>query len=144
MRKRRPTLSLKPFQEIGDIMKWPFPRFLESWGTEIMPQTPINISEVKEGYLIKAEVPGVKKEDISINLDNEELTLKIEKREEKITEDETFYQKEIKTGSFQRSFELPADIKTEDIQAEFENGVLKILIPKAKVIIKETKKIEIK
>lgn len=144
MRRRRPTLSLKPFQEIVDIMKWPFPRFLESWGTEIIPQTPINISEVKEGYLIKAEVPGVKKEDISINIDNNELTLKIEKQEEKITEEETFYQKEIKTGTFQRTFELPADIHGDKIEAQFENGILRILIPKAEIVIKEGKKIEIK
>lgn len=144
MRKRRSSLSLRPFQEIGDIMKWPFPRFLESWGTEIMPQTPINISEVKEGYLIKAEVPGVKREDISINIDNDELTLKIEKREETITEEETFYQKEIKTGTFQRTFELPADSNADIVEATFENGILKILIPKAEVVVKEGKKIEIK
>jgi HSP20 family protein len=144
VRKKR-GLSLKPFQEIGDVLKWPLPRFLESWGTEIMPQTPINISETKEGYLIKAEVPGVKKDDISINLDNDELTLKIEKREEKITEEETFYQKEIRTGIFQRTFELPADIKADKIEAEFENGILKILLPKAyEEVIKEGKKIEIK
>jgi|WetSurSiteA1Bulk_404760.scaffolds.fasta_scaffold00918_8 HSP20 family protein len=143
--RKRSSLTLKPFQEVGDIMKWPFPRFLESWGTEIIPQTPINISEMKDGYFIKAEVPGVKKEDISIDIDNDELTLKIEKREEKITEDETFYQKEIKSGSFQRTFELPADAITDHIQAQFENGILKILIPKKEVVLGErTKKIEIK
>jgi HSP20 family protein len=143
-RNPRSNFLPRPFKEVGDLLNWPIPRYLRTFGVELSLQTAVDISETKESYLIKAEIPGIIKDDITINIDNNELILKIEKKQEKSEEDETFYLREIKYGTLQRKFKLPTNSNSENIEAEFENGILKITIPKKETEEKKTKKIEIK
>ena len=95
----------------------------------------VDIEETKEAYLIKAELPGMSKKEVSVELDNNILTISGEKKEE--TEDRTFHRKEIFSGSFSRTFSLPEHVDTEHVTAEFKNGILSLTIPKAE---KEHKK----
>ncbi|MFC1678164.1 Hsp20/alpha crystallin family protein [Patescibacteria group bacterium] len=99
----------------------------------------IDISEEGDNYIVKADVPGAKKEEVSANIDNGILTItrKVEEKEEKKDEKEVTYYLRERTASKSRSILLPDDINTSKIKAVQAEGVLTITIPKA-----ETKKPE--
>jgi len=80
-------------------------------------------------YHIKAELPGVSKDDIDVSIDGNVLTLKGERQSDKETKQEDYYLRETRYGSFVRRFDLPAGANTDDIHAAFENGVLEITLP---------------
>lgn len=101
----------------------------------------IDISETDNQFLISAELPGMKKDDIDISLDNGRLTISGERKFEKEEEGKTFHRVETRYGSFNRSFQLPDNVDEESINAKYENGLLNISIDKAEDKVK--KKIEI-
>lgn len=101
----------------------------------------IDISETDDQFLISAELPGMKKDDIDISLDNGRLTISGERKFEKEEEGKTFHRVETRYGSFNRSFQLPDNVDEESINAKYENGLLNISIDKAEDKVK--KKIEI-
>jgi len=100
----------------------------------------VDIEETKEAFAIKAELPGVKKDDVSINIDKGVLTIKGEKKTE--TEDKKRHRVECSYGSFVRSFTLPQSIKVDEVQAEYNNGILNLTIPKSEEA--KPKEIEVK
>lgn len=102
----------------------------------------IDIEDTNDKFLVKVDMPGVSKEDISISIKGDTLEIKAEKKEEKKEEDAGFLRKERTYKNYYRSLTLPEPINTEKINATFDNGVLNIEIPKAEK--KEEKKIEIK
>jgi HSP20 family protein len=89
-----------------------------------------NISETDKEYRLTADVPGVPKEDIKIEVKDGVLTISGEKKEEKREENEKFHTYERIFGSFSRSVRLPEGVKPENITAKFTNGVLEITFPK--------------
>jgi HSP20 family protein len=91
-----------------------------------------DIYEEDEHYVIKAEVPGVDKNNIHINFENNVLVLKGERTENKEVKEESYYRREMATGTFQRSFALPEGIDADAIKADYKDGVIKITIPKPK------------
>ena len=90
----------------------------------------INISEDEKSYTVDVVSPGFKKEDFKINLDNGLLTVSFEKKEETENKEYKTIRKEFSFRSFKRSFNLDDKINTGGIQAKYENGVLKIYLPK--------------
>ncbi len=92
---------------------------------------PIDIHETPESLVLKAELPGLKREDISIELQDSTLVLKGEKRFEKDVNEENYHRIERTYGSFQRSFTLPGIIKQDGVKAKFNDGILEITLPKA-------------
>jgi len=90
----------------------------------------VDIYETDDAVVIKADLPGVGKEGISIDVKDRVLTIRGERSEEKEVEEEKFYRKERIYGNFQRSFNLPDAVDTEKIDASFKDGVLKVEIPK--------------
>jgi HSP20 family protein len=106
-----------------------------------------NIKETNENFQIELAVPGLKKEDIKIDLDQDVLTISSEQKEEKTEEKEkdNYTRREFNYSSFSRSFYLPEIADTDKISAEYKDGVLNILIPKKESAIKKPqKRIEIK
>jgi HSP20 family protein len=89
-----------------------------------------NISETEQEYLIKAELPEVKREDIKVTLQNGIITLSGERKQEKETRDENEIRVESIYGTFLRSFSLPDNVDPDKVQAEAKDGVLRIRIPK--------------
>ena len=86
----------------------------------------------KDGKLIvAAELPGVNKENISIDVNEDVLTLKGERKYENEEKEADYYRRERVSGSFSRSFVLPSGVSTEEINAEYKDGILKIEIPEA-------------
>lgn len=101
----------------------------------------IDISETEKQFLITAELPGMKKENIDISLDNGRLSISGERKFENEEEGKTFHRVETKYGSFNRSFQLPDNVDAESINATYENGLLNISINKSEDKVK--KQIEI-
>jgi HSP20 family protein len=103
----------------------------------------IEITEHEDKWNICAELPGIRKEDINIQLEDGLLKISGRVENKKEVKDNSYYYTERKYGTFARSIEVPDDIKSEEISAEYNDGVLSVNIPKHEKP-KEVKKIEIK
>ena len=90
----------------------------------------IDIKDKKDAIEVKAELPGMNEEDVEIEIADGVMTISGEKKAEKEESEEGYYYKESHTGTFSRSFTLPAEVKEEKAEAEMKNGVLKVTIPK--------------
>lgn len=90
----------------------------------------VNIKEGEDGYLLELAVPGMAKEDFKIKLDQDVLTVSSEKKEEVSKDSKQYTRQEFSYQSFERKFNLPEDVNSEKITANYVNGVLSIEIPK--------------
>ncbi len=91
---------------------------------------PVDIYETTEGFILKVELAGVEKDDVSVEVKDNVLTLKGERLLDPEVKDEQYYRKERSFGKFQRSFTLQESIKPEQVKAAFKNGVLTIVVPR--------------
>lgn len=92
---------------------------------------PVDIYETAETIVMKAEVPGVAREDVHIQIDGNTLTLKGERRFARDVQEESYLRIERAYGSFHRSFALPATVQQENVRAVLKDGVLELTLPKA-------------
>lgn len=106
---------------------WPTPSSSGQW----MPA--VNVEETGDEIILSAEMPGMRRGDIDIELENNILTIRGEKSEERTEggEERRYHLWERRYGTFQRSFTLPRTVDSEQISADFENGILKVRMPKA-------------
>lgn len=153
MVKRERTGPFSPFYDIEqwfeEAWKKPFsllsPSMLPGLRTaerfEVAPS--VDIFEEGNDVVMKADIPGITKEDLKIDLADNVLTLSGEKKKEEKVERDEYYRYERSFGSFCRRFELPADLDTGKIKAQFKDGVLEVRIPKTKAVEKKHKKITI-
>ncbi len=102
----------------------------------------VDILNEKDHVILNVELPGMQKEDITINIENKELSISGKRKPENDEKKDTYYRKEIRSGSFKRSFSLSDDVLTDDVNADFKNGMLKITLRKD-VSKEEVKKITI-
>jgi HSP20 family protein len=102
----------------------------------------VDIVEDNQNYVIKAEIPGVKKEDIKVGVQDDVLTVSGHRHYEKEEKDKKFHRIERSYGSFARSFTLPEDSDGEKVSAEFKDGMLKVLLPKTERV--KPKHVEVK
>jgi HSP20 family protein len=105
-----------------------------------IPAPAVDLYEEKDEIVAKAELPGIEKDAIQVNVADHLLTIKGEKKKEEETKEKNFYRSERSYGSFIRTVELPADVHGEKARASFKNGVLEIRLPKTE----EAKKKEVK
>lgn len=112
----RPLARLEPNSEMLTMVDW----------------TPsADISETDTAYLIKAEIPGVKKEDVKVTIENGMLTIQGERKMEKEEKDKKFHRIERSYGSFMRSFRVPEDADESSVKAEFKDGMLNVTLGKS-------------
>lgn len=90
----------------------------------------VNIKETDEEFDVELAAPGYKKSDLKVDIDNNVLTIKAEKKEEKNEESKRFTRKEFSYSSFSRSFTLPQSVNADKIDAKYNDGILKLVIPK--------------
>ena len=90
----------------------------------------VDLYEKDDHFIIKAELPGINKDDIKVDLKDQVLTLSGERNFDNEVKEENYYRRERSYGKFQRAFTLPADVDSEKIKAEFKDGVLQIEVPK--------------
>lgn len=99
-----------------------------------------NVIEGDKSYKIELAIPGFKKEDIKVNVENEVLTISAETKSEKDDKNEKYTRKEFSYNSFSRSFQLPKSANSEKVDAKYEDGLLKLEVAKKEEAIKQGKK----
>ena len=127
-----------PFRELS-IMQERMNRLFEDAGRGWRGDEPsstttwspaVDIYETESEIMVQAELPGVDRKDITLNLEKNVLTLKGERRFEKETKQENYHRIERSYGGFSRSFSIPAIVDEEKIRADYKDGILKIALPK--------------
>lgn len=103
----------------------------------------LDVSENDKEIEITADLPGLEKQDIDVSIEDDLLTIKGERKQEKEEKGKQYHSIERRFGAFYRSLRLPAEVKTDKINASFKDGVLKVKIPKVKSSKKKVKQIEV-
>lgn len=137
-------MALIPWEPLKDIDKF----FEEDW--DFMPIIPfrgknvpqVDVSQDKKNVYVEMPLAGVRAEDVEISVEDNVLTVSGKTEEKKEEKKKDYLRKEIRKGFFERSVSLPAEIKENKADAEFENGMLKITLPKAKV--KKARRVKVK
>ena len=101
---------------------------------------PVNIRETDNTFEVELSAPGKAKEDFNIELDNDMLTISSEQKTENTVEEGKFTRREFSHSSFRRSFTLPETVKEDEIKAGYENGILKITLPKREEALPKPKR----
>lgn len=138
--------DLMPFGKNQKSLWDPFADFEKEFFSDRMPAMNLfktDVLDKGDHYLLEADLPGFDKEDIQINLDGDYLTICAEHKEESEKEEKHFVKRERHYGSFSRSFNV-ANIKADQIEAAYRNGVLELKLPKQTEEKPQTKSIEIK
>ncbi len=112
----------KVFRNMCNDEDWP--GYNQSWAPAV------DISEKDEAVFVRAEVPGMNKEDIKLTVHDGTLTISGEKKQEKTDEKENYYRTERSFGSFCRTFSLPTSINSGEIKANYKEGILMVELPK--------------
>jgi len=128
-----------PFRELEDVSKrlnriFGQPPARAEAGNEMLAVADwapsVDISETESAYLIKGEIPGVKKEDVKISIQDGMLTIQGERKQEREDKDKKYHRIERSYGSFHRSFSLPQTVDRDKIKAGYKNGVLTVTLAK--------------
>lgn len=141
--KYQPSFSTKPFfnslldeffgKNIGDFV-----------GNDMTASTPlVNVRETNDAFLLELAAPGYQKGDFKLNLEQDELTLSVEKEVKNEQTEERYTRREFRYDSFSRSFKLPKTVNQNAIAAVYENGVLLVTLPKHEASKPVVKTIEI-
>ena len=135
-----PHRFLTPFEDMERWFEEAFRRPIlgPSWMPrikfpEMMGEVSLSVDIFEDGndIVVKAEVPGMKKEDIEVNLTQDTVTISGQKKEEEKVEKKDFYRLERSFGTFTRKLRLPEGAQTDKVKASFKNGVLEVRIPKS-------------
>ena len=138
VRRSEFDMTRRPFSLFTDLQErmnqfFKFPLFEEMGKfTEKVNSPRIDIYDEGKTLVVKAEIPGAKKEEISLSVSEDFLTIKGERKQAREEKGKDFYRSECAYGSFQRSVTLPHRVKAQGAKAKYENGILEIRLPKVK------------
>ncbi len=129
-----PMMSLRNFDKwFDEILPRPFTPFFPGlragMAEELMPE--VDIFEANGDLVLKAELPGMKKEDIEVTLTDGMITISGEKKKEDEVKKKDYYKLERSYGSFCRSFSLPTEVKGDQVKSTFKDGILEVRMPKS-------------
>jgi len=136
------TLTKHNYRTVNDL----FDEFFRpnAWSKETgLTVPPVNIHEANDSYQVELVAPGLNKEDFKVNLEKGLLTITYEKKTEAENKDYKTHRKEFSFSSFKRSFSVDDKINADAIQAKYENGVLKLFLPKKEEVKVQPKEIAI-
>jgi HSP20 family protein len=133
--KHSPSPPRGRYGDFDDLRRRMMQMFEEPFGMPIFGETAgwvpdVDMKETDGAILITAELPGMKKEDVHLEIERNVVTLSGEKQEEHEEKEKERYLYERSYGSFRRSFTLPTSVKEDEVRAEFHDGVLKVTLPK--------------
>lgn len=114
----------------------------EDWSNDAEGQLTIDVYQTSDDIVIKSTIAGVKPEDLDVQINNDMVTIKGERKNEEIVEGDNYYYQECYWGSFSRSVVLPVDVISEKSEASLKNGILTIRLPKAET--NRSKKIQVR
>lgn len=144
---KRQSSALNPFSEMDDMIKkmwfgFPFHNVQKDLDIDWSPR--LDVSETEKVLEIVVDLPGLEKKDISVSLEEDLLTIKGQRKEEKESRDKQFHTVERSSGSFYRALRLPVEVERDKIEAIFKDGVLTLSLPKTKESKKKVSQITIK
>lgn len=122
--------------------------FTNAWGRRPVAwdgatvQMLIDVYQTDKEYVVKATLPGVRVEDLDINIVGETLTLKAAAQEEKDVKEEDWLLRESRFTSFARTITLPSEVQADKVEATLENGILSLKLPKAEALLPKTIKVK--
>lgn len=133
--------SLSPFRDFSQVQE-SFDRLFNEFmnlkrtnGLQSLSFSPsCEISEEDSNYILKFDLPGVTKDQVKVEVDKDQLTIRAERKEEKKSESKKKYLSEMYYGSYTRSFTLPGPVDEKRVDAKFENGVLTVTVPKTEAL----------
>lgn len=131
------------FASFNNLLSDVFPQMTSLYKEDLRQAVPVNIRENEKEYVLEFSAPGMNKEDFSVNLENNLLTVSGEKKEETVNEGEKQIRKEFKAQSFKRSFTLNDKVNADGIAAQYVNGVLTLTLPKKEEVKPATKNISV-
>lgn len=126
----------RPFSVLGSIV----PRIRGEY--EVIAPA-VDIYEEGDDLVLKADLPGLNKDDIEVKITDDYITISGEKKKEEKVEEKNYYRYERSYGSFTRTFRLPVEVQTDKAKAKFENGVLEVRIPKTEEAKSKERKLTI-
>lgn len=135
-----PFEALRDFQTDLDRFFSTAPTSAKAWGSTLDPE--VEISEKDHEYLVRADLPGMKREDFDITVEGSRFILRGERKEETKEDRKGYHYSERRYGSFARAFTLPVEIDSDKVRASYKNGVLEVALPKTEK--EKPKKIDIK
>jgi HSP20 family protein len=138
----------EPFREMASLR-----RMMDRMFDDAMLETPeewqsqnwglaLDVMEKDDEYIVKTSIPGIKPENLEITYNNNVLTIKGETKEENEIQEARYHMRERRFGTFSRSITVPSSVKSDDIQAEYDAGVLTLRLPKAEEV--KAKRISVK
>lgn len=127
-----PAREWDPFRTMRELLRWePFGEMAPRWlGEEVGFNAAFEVKETKEAFVFKADLPGIKSEDLDVKLTQNRLTVTGKREAERSEKGDTFYMFERSYGSFTRSFTLPEGVDAEKVDADLKDGVLTVTVPK--------------
>lgn len=146
------SISASPWESelerFFDEFRFPWPRWMRPQRLRhdlafIQPPA-MDVVDENNHLVVKAELPGLSKDDVQVELTDSTLTIRGEKKQEKETKEENFYRSEREYGSIYRSIQLPVPIKTDDATAAFKDGVLEVRLSKAEQARRNMVKVQVK
>ena len=137
-----PIIPWRPFWDLDRFFEEEWPDFWRRPGFRFPAlKTPrMDISETKENVIAEVELPGVEPKDIDVEVEDNVLTVKASTKKKKEEKKKDYYRKEISTGFYRRSVPLPVEVKGKKANATYEDGILKVVIPKVRLKKVEKKK----
>lgn len=125
------TLVKRNYRTFDNLFDELFNNIPTAWGKESgWNVPPVNIHETEEAYHLELVAPGLAKEDFKVNLEKGLLTISFEKKDEAENKEYKTHRREFSVTSFKRSFTVDDKVNAEGIQAKYDNGVLKLFLPK--------------
>lgn len=115
-------------------------RFFDSPFLRVQSVPAVNISENDKNFEVSLAAPGMSRKDFNVSVENGVLTISSEKKEEKETKEKDYTRQEYSYSSFSRSFSLPENVKDEDVNAKYEDGLLKVTLGKKALPAQKAKK----
>ena len=140
-----PFQQLEDFPNLSRLLDFNFPKpFARTGNGETLWAPAVDIADEKDNIIVKADIPGMKKDDIEVNVENDVLTIKGEKKEEKEVKGKDYVRSERYYGAFHRSFSLPTSVDASKVNANYKDGVLEITLPKKEGAKPKQIKVDIK
>jgi HSP20 family protein len=136
----RKALSLR--EAMDQLFEDSFVRPFAGWPEADLRAPAMDVIEDEDNVIVKAEVPGLKAEDIDVTVQHDRLTISGEFKDEEEHKDKNYHRRERRFGRFERTLAIPNTLDTENVKAEFKDGVLTLTLPKLEIV--KPKRVEIK
>ena len=105
-------------------------------GPMMMRSFPVNVYQKNSDVIVEAELPGVRREDLDVSVSGRTLTIRAERKETREVKEEDYYRREVGVGRFWREITLPVEVRADQAEATFENGLLRLRLPQVQAVKK--------